>query len=134
MVNIDLQQLAAPIEALRPELDDAYKRLDAKWAEITKCLQKLPIPSSVYYTFDENPQCPEDYDCLAWTKYNGKKRICIVSYRWNPNQYDGSEHDISTTPYEEWSGQQRIAMLDHVPDLFAAAAKGTQEFIDQTKN
>ena len=129
MVNFDLRKLSAPVEALRPELDEAYKRLDAKWEGIATCLNGLSIPCSVSYTFSvEDPNHPENYDCLVWKKWNGKKRICIEACRFY------SDYDVTTTPYDEWSGQQRIDMLEHVPCLFDAAAKQTKDFIDKTKN
>lgn len=133
MVDLDLEKLSAPVEALRPALTEAYQRLDAKWDEITKCLKALPIPCDVSYTYDRNDYHPEDYACLVWKKWHGKKRICIEIHIFNPNnQY--TDYEITTTPYEEWSGEQRIKMLEHVPGLFEAAEKKTEEFIAKTKN
>ncbi len=131
MVDLDLRKLSAPIEELRPKLDAAYKRLDAQWGEIEACLKKLPIPCDVSYAYSEDPWQPEDCNCLEWKKWNGKKRICIVAYHINPQS---SDYDETTTPYDEWSGEQRIEMLEHVPGLFDAVAKQTKEFIDRAKN
>ncbi len=133
MVDIDLRKLSAPIEALRPALGDAYKRLDSKWDEIAEALKSLAIPTDVFYTYTTDDFRSEDIACLAWRKWNGKKRICLEYHSFNPNGNPYSDYDVTTTPYEEWSGQQRIDMLEHVPGLFDAAAKATQEFIDKTK-
>ena len=134
MVDLDLRKLSAPVEALRPELSAAYKRLDAKWDEIVKCLKSLPIPSSISFTHDHNEWNPEDFSCIVWRKYNGKKRICIEVHIFNPNSNPYTDYDVTTTPYEEWSGEQRVDMLEHVPGLFAAAEKATREFIEKTQN
>jgi hypothetical protein len=133
MVDIDLRKLSAPVEALRTELDDAYKRLDAKWAEIETVLKKLPIPCSVSFNYSDDEWNPEDADCLVWKKWNKKKRICIVYHRFNPGSNPYSDYETTTVPYDEWSGQQRIDMLEHVPGLFEEAAKETKEFIEKTK-
>ena len=77
MVDLDLRKLSAPIEALRPGLDGAYKRLDKKWDEIAQCLKGLPIPCEVAYDYAQDEFAPEDALCLEWKKWNGKKRICI---------------------------------------------------------
>ena len=134
MVKLDLRKLSAPVEALRPQLDDAYKRLDSKWAEIVACLKSLPIPTSISYTYlsDEGM----DYQCLCWKKWNGKNRICHEAHLFHggQNPLHDSDFDVTTTPYEEWSGQRRIDMLNHVPGLFEAAADQTKEFIQKTRN
>lgn len=133
MVNLDLRKLSAPVEALRPNLAEAYKRLDAQWDEIDDCLNSLPIPCTVSYAHSPDEWHPEDFMCLVWKKWNGKKRICIEVHIFDPNnQY--SEYSVTTTPYDEWSGEQRIEMLQHVPGLFEAAEKQTKKFIDKTKN
>ena len=134
MVNLDLRKLSAPIEALRPQLDEAYDRLDLKWAEIVNCLKSLPIPTSVSYTYSEDPGM--HYESLCWQKWNGKFRICHKShlYHGGQNPHHESDFDVTTTPYEEWSGQRRIDMLEHVPGLFETAAKKTKEFIQKTEN
>ncbi len=135
MVDIDLRKLSAPIEALRPALGEAYQRLDAKWNEIAEVLKSLPIPTEVSYTYSTDDYHPEDSACLVWKKWNGKKRICLEFHSFNPNNDNPySDYDIVTTPFEEWSGQQRIDMLKHVPGLFDAAAKATQDFIEKTKS
>lgn len=136
MVKINLGELSAPIEALRPALDEAYKRLDEKWQEITTCLKSLPIPCNVSYKYCGGDQyAPADYSCLVWRKWNGKKRICIEHNFFNPNlEYSGSDFEVTTIPYEEWSGEMRIEMLEHVPGLFAAAAEETKEFIAKTQD
>lgn len=133
MAKIDLSVLSAPVEALRADVEAAYHRLDLKWAEIAAQLKQLPIPCTVGYRFSENPAHPEDYDCLEWRKFNGKKRVCIVSYRWEHDPYGISDTSVSITPYEEWSGEQRVYMLEHVPKLFEEAVKQVKEFISKTE-
>lgn len=133
MVSLDLRKLAAPVEALRPALDEAYQRLDAQWEEIAKCLKALPIPCTISFSFSSDEFHPENFDCLVWKKWSGKKRICIESHQYSPNN-PYTDYEVTTTPYEEWSGQQRIDMLEHVPGLFDAAAKQTEEFIQKTKS
>lgn len=132
MVDYDLRKLSAPIESLRGELTEAYNRLDARWSEITKCLAGLPIPCTVSYKYDECDFAPDNFSCLTWKKWNGKKRICIEVYYYNPNN-PASEHEVQTTPYEEWSGEERIRMLAHVPELFKAAEEQTKAFISKTQ-
>jgi len=119
------------LKRLRSELSDAYKRLDAKWDEITECLKALPISCSVSYTFSTGDYGP-DFDCLVWRKWNGTKRICIESHSFCPNN-PYSDFEVKITPFDEWSGEQRICMLEHVPGLFEAAAKATEQFIEKTK-
>ena len=136
MVNLDLRKLSAPVEALRPQLTDAYGRLDAQWAEIAKCLKSLPIPTSISHSYSCDEFHPEHFECLVWKKWNGKQRICHEYHHFHggQNPYSNSDYDVTTTPYEEWSGQRRIDLLEHVPGLFEAAEKQTKEFIDKTKN
>jgi hypothetical protein len=129
MVNLDLRELSAPVEALRLDLKAAYERLDSKWNEVVKIFKSLPIPTSVSFTFENHEWSPEDCKCLVWKKWNGKKRICIESHVYNHGSCQYSDYDVTTTPYEEWSGQQRIDMLEHVPSLFAAAEEATRAFI-----
>ncbi len=132
MVNFDLRELSAPLEALRPDVDAAYKRLDDKWNALADQLRKLPIPCNVEYTFDEDPCHPDNCLRLEWRKWRGKKRICIVSCytEVTPNGYEEAE---TVTPYDEWSGEQRVNMLQHVPKLFEAAVEQTKTFIARTQ-
>ena len=134
MVKLDLRKLSAPVEALRPSLSEAYQQLDAQWEEIAKCLSALPIPCEVFRTFNEDEFNPENFCSLVWKKWNGKKRICIEVHIFDPNANPFSDYDVTTTPYDEWSGQQRVDMLQHVPGLFEAAEKQTKAFIDKIKN
>jgi hypothetical protein len=135
VVSIDVRKLSAPIEALRPALGDAYKRLDSKWDEIAETFKSLSIPVEVSYKYCSDEYRPDDSAYLVWKKWNGKKRICLEFHSFNPNNDNPfSDYDVKTTPYEEWSGQQRLDMLKHVPGLFDAAAKATQDFINKTKS
>ena len=131
MVNFDLRKLSAPLEELRPEVEAAYKRLDQKWESVTAALRQLPIPCDIGYTFSESPYNSYDYVRLEWRKWKGKKRICVVSC-YMQDTPDGPDEMETVTPYDEWSGEQRIAMLQHVPDLFDAAAEQIKTFISRT--
>lgn len=132
MVELNLRELSAPIEALRPEVSEAYKRLDAKWAQIAECLNELPIPCPISYTYDECDWDPENFACLSWKKWNGKRRVCKEVHFFDPNR-PHSNYEITTTPYDEWSGEQRAELLKHVPGLFKAAEAQIKKFIEQTK-
>ncbi|QGQ23976.1 hypothetical protein F1728_15370 [Gimesia benthica] len=127
MEPIDLRALSAPLEALRPRLEEAYQHLDKKWCEISECLKSLPIPGNVSVIIPSDDHHPEDYLTLEWGKFKGKKRIYFSYHNFNPSPY--GDYEVTTIPYEEWSGEQRIAMLEHVPSLFAAAAEETEKFI-----
>ena len=133
MVDFNLRELSASVESLRPEVDAAYKRLDAKWDEIASELKKLPIPCAVGFTYSERYGHPEDYNRLEWKKWSGKKRICIVYYRWDHNPITGEDTEETTIPYDEWSAEQRLEMLEHVPNLFASAIEQVNEFVNKTK-
>lgn len=127
----DMRKLSAQIEAMRPALDEAYKRLDARWSEVVETLKSLPIPTDVSFTYHEPPNSG-DSSCLVWHKFGGKRRICIEHNIFNPNNGDPeSDWEVITVPYEEWSGSQRIEMLKHVPGLFKAALDATRKFIDK---
>jgi hypothetical protein len=132
MSDLDLRKLSAPIEALRADVKAAYERLDAKWSAITEQLRKLPIPFTVSHTLGQPPSNPEDRWCIEFRKYNGSKRICFTIYYGSNGPY-GWEEECDVTPYDEWSGEQRVEMLKYVPDLFEAAEKQVKEFIEQTK-
>ncbi|WP_428305001.1 hypothetical protein [Lacipirellula sp.] len=129
MSELDLEALAAPIEALRKDVKAAYTRLDAKWEAIAERLRKLPIPCTVSYKISENDNCDQSYR-LDFRKHAGKKRICTGIYYFNPNTGD---EEVDVTPYEEWSGEQRVELLRHVPALFEEAAKAVKEFIQKTQ-
>ena len=45
----------------------------------------------------------------------------------------GHEQTMDVTPYEEWSAEQRLEMLDHVPAFFETAVKQIQEFVAKTQ-
>jgi len=132
MVNFDLRELSAPLEALRPEVEAAYKQLDEKWDAVAAALRKLPIPCDVGYTFAVDPYSGQDSLGLEWRKWKGKKRICVVSCYLADTPF-GPEEAETVTPYDEWGGEQRVNMLKHVPKLFEAAAKQTKAFIARTQ-
>jgi hypothetical protein len=128
MAKLDLRALSAPLEALRPDVKAAYERLDAKWDEIAKLLRKLPIPSDVSYVFDMDPECPPDCEALEFRKHKGERRICVASYSYFASS-NGEGRTCRVTPFEEWSGEQRIAMLEHVPKLFEEAESAVKAFL-----
>jgi len=132
MVDFDLRKLSAPIEALRSDVDAAYKRLDERWDAVAKALKALPIPCDVGYTFDEDVYHPENHVRLEWRKWKGKKRLCIVSCYVEMTPFGPEDAEI-VTPYEEWGGEQRIDLLEHVPKLFEAAAEQTKAFVAKTE-
>lgn len=128
MADLDLRTLSAPIEALRSKVDAAYKLLDEQWKAITVQLSELPIPTFVDHVYWSSDQGTH-YMGIAWRKVNGTKRICSINGR-EVTLDDGSPDFIEdVVPYEEWSAQQRLAMLEHVPGLFKAATKVTEAFI-----
>ena len=130
MVDLDLRALSAPIEFLRPELEEAYGRLNLKWDQVCKCLASLPIPTTVSYEYDRDRE-DEDFACLTWEKFKTRRTLLKEVYVFNPDAEEG--YDVHTKPFDEWSGQERVEMLDHIPGLFAAAEKATKEFIEKTK-
>jgi hypothetical protein len=127
MADLNLRKLSAPLEALRPEVNAAYKKLETNWKEIADQLAKLPIPSKATFTiWHDGP----DSVALEWRKWKGSKRVCITSYGYE--HADGDMHETEdVTPFEEWSAEQRLDMLEHVPGLFEAAFVQTKQFIER---
>jgi hypothetical protein len=132
MADFDLRALSAPLEALRADVTAAYQRLDAKWQDVLQQLCSLPIPCTVSLVLSEELGCPLISECLEFRKHRGKKRICLTNYGFQDTPY-GPEEIEKVVPYDEWSGEQRIKMLERVPDLFAAAVKRTEKFIEETQ-
>jgi hypothetical protein len=128
MVKLNLRKLSAPIEALRPEVDTAYKRLDEQWDAVISQLKKLAIPCVVGYTYWHD--YPVEWARLEFRKWKGAKRLCITSYTGHPQ---GGDETCEVIPFEEWSGEQRVQMLQHVPDLFENAVKEIRQFIEKTQ-
>ena len=120
--------MSAPIEALRPELEAAYKRLDAKWKAVSDHLQKLLIPCDISYAYSVNEDDPSQYYSIDWRKWNGSRRICDV-YHSEEMSNEGPVEVEKVTPYEEWGAEHRIDMLQYVPKLFEATADQTKKFI-----
>lgn len=129
----DLRALAAPIEALRAEVDAAYKRLDSYWTSVLNELQKLPIPCDVGCDLPACDDVPGEWMRLELQKSGKRKRLYIVRYWWDALPSGEPTQTYSSSPYEEWSGDQRIWAMEYVPKLFEAAAKQTKEFIERTK-
>ena len=128
MVDHDLRALAAPIEALRDDVNGAYEALDAKWSAVDEQLQKLPIPCSISYTYSENERDPEQYMTLEWRKWKGGRKLCTVYHHYE-HSYNGLESAEDVTPYDEWSAEHRAEMLRHVPALFKAAEEQVKAFV-----
>lgn len=97
------------LESLRNDVGAAYDRLTDQWEDVAKTLELLPIPAAVAVDVLGGQK-------LCWMKFNGRRRLCLV-------------HDGTTRAFEEWSAMERLAMLDHVPELFAAASGVVREFI-----
>ena len=133
MVDFDLGELSAPLEALRPEVKAAYKRLDSRWQAITNQLRQLSLPCSICYQISSRDDGGPEGVYLEYRKWKGIKRICIVSC-WFEHSHYGMEMAEDVTPYEEWSGEQRVDMLRHVPDLFRVAVEQVKRFVEQTKD
>ncbi|MCG6155535.1 hypothetical protein [Rubinisphaera margarita] len=133
MANLDLRTLSAPLEALRPDVEAAYQRLDRQWESIAEHLKGLPIPCSIEFVFDYNEFMPERYSALEWRKINGSKRFCIVNYDEDRSNYEQTSI-CSIRPFEEWSAEERVNMLQHIPGLFEAATRQTKEFIEKIGN
>lgn len=128
MVSPDLRKLSAQLEAMRSDVDGAYKALDKKWQAVTDELKTLPIPCSVSFVIDRDPQDQEFYTTLEWRKWKGGKRICYVTHYLEMTPI-GPEAAEDITPYEEWGAELRLDMLKHVPALFEAAVRQTKAFI-----
>src|SRR5690606_24670966 len=92
-------------------------------------LEKLPIPCTVGFVYSENPHNPDEYMTLEWRKWKGKRRVCIVHNYIDMNPGGELDEAEDVTPYEEWSAEQRVEMLRHIPSLFAAAETQTRKFI-----
>ena len=125
MAELDLRALSARLEALQPDVKAAYARLDAKWVEITQVLRNLSIPGKIAFTYscDENS---EDHCAIEFVKWNGERRLCDVYYGYDTH-IGGFRSE--TTPFEEWSAETRVDLLEHVPALFKVAENEARKFI-----
>lgn len=71
---------------------------------------------------------------FEWRKWLGKKRFCITSYGWVTDPNEGLMESSEVTPFEEWSADQRLDMLRHVPEIFKSAEEQLKLFIDRTRD
>ena len=133
MVDLNLRELSAPLRALKPEVKEAFDRLNAKWKAVVAELKKITIPCDISHTYCENIRSPEQCHSLEWRKWRGKRRFCITYYDVDFDPQLGHEQTMDVTPYEEWSAEQRLEMLDHVPAFFETAVKQIQEFVAKTQ-
>ena len=141
-MRFDLDELAAPLERLRPEVEQAYASLETDWAAITERLRTLPIPQRVVV---ELPPWGQNVDrTLEWRKHSGSWRFCLVHTRppkpGRPNgqgkrsprpngQPNVAQPHVEVRPLEQWTGQERMNTLQYVPALFEQAEKQTRAFI-----
>jgi hypothetical protein len=132
MADLDLRKLSAPVEAMRENVRSAYKLLDAQWKAIASQLADLPIPCDVSHTYSECDYDPSQYSTLEWRKLKGGRRICQVHHHLDINRNNGEpEIHEEVTPFEEWSAETKLALLEQVPGLFEAAAKATAAFVNK---
>jgi len=132
MADLDLRKLSAPLEAMRENVRSAYKLLDTQWKAIAAQLSELPIPCDVAHTYSVCDHDPSQYQTLEWRKMKGGKRICSVYHRLDFNSNNGEEEEFEdVTPFEEWSAETKLELLEHVPGLFEAAAKKTAAFVNK---
>lgn len=131
MADFDLRSLSAPLEAMRGKVDAAYKLLDQQWKAIAAQLSELPIPCSVEYRYSECEHDPTQYHTLDWRKMKGGKRLCSVYHRLNVDRNGEEEEYEDVTPFEEWSAETKLELLNHVPGLFKAALKQTEAFVNK---
>lgn len=129
----DLDALGAPIEAMRKEVQAAYKRLEEYWGAVMAKLAALPIPCDVGFCTREDPENPMFSTRLEWCKHKGKKRLCIVHYGLEQTHFGDHEETREAIPIEEWSGEERVVMKQFVPALFNAAIGQVKDFIEKTK-
>lgn len=127
MADFDLHALAAPVESLKSDLLDAYSELDKTWEAVASTLRSLAIPGDVAFMYWDANDGSEQNACLEWRKWKGSRRLCVVNYS------SFCDEDGSVVPYEEWSGYQRLHLLQHVPKLFARAEETTKQFIAKVK-
>ena len=122
-MRFDLDELAAPIEELRPRLDEAYQDLNDEWKTISKRLRAISVPCRVSL---ELPRWqPDAARFLEWRKQGKAWRFCLVTKKENA----GGEEVVTVRPLPQWTAQERMNTLQHVPDFFAEAEKRTRWFI-----
>lgn len=128
MTELDLEALSAPVESMRSEVAAAYDQLNKQWDEVATALKKLSLPLDVACMYwHDSIYGTERNACLEWRRWKGTRRLCVVEYS------ELSElAEIDVTPYEEWSGEQRLTLLQHVPELFERAAEITRDFVDRS--
>ena len=123
MADFDLKALAAPIESLKSDLLSAYSELDKSWEAVANSLRSLAIPGDIAFMYWHCDGGTEQNACLEWRKWKGSRRLCVVHYSCY------SDEDGNVVPYEEWSGHQRLNLLQYVPKLFLRAEEVTKDFI-----
>lgn len=128
-MDAKLKELAAPLEALRPQVESAYLRLEEKWSAVIDLLSSLPIPCDVSHKYSWIEYHNDCWWELQWRKYNGQKRLCDTFCQDVLNPIGEPDTEYEVTPYEEWSAERRMKLLEHVPGLFKSAEKQVRDFI-----
>ena len=128
-MRFDLDALAAPIEALRPELDTAYDALDAEWREVHAKLRSLPIPCPIVMPI--NNWTEDSKTTLEWRKQNNGWRFCIVNKKPLPKPHRGKSQAVTVKPFEQWTGHNRLNLLRRMPEFFECVREQTQQFINR---
>jgi len=133
MEILNLSELAAPLEKLRPDVIDAYERIDERWSEVADILAKLTLPCKISVVVECHDPQHRDWKTLEWRKHKGTKKLCLTDY-CEIIQGDGELYVSETvTPYEEWSATKRLETLAYVPKLFSNGIEQVQIFIAKAK-
>ena len=83
---------------------------------------------------DSHPRRPQACINLEWRKWRGKYRFCYTHHDYEFDEYlNDHEATEDVTPYDEWSAERRVEMLEFVPALFENAVKQIEKFIAKTK-
>ena len=134
-MRFDLEELAAPIENLKSELHDAYQALDDEWEAIDRKVRSLAIPCRV--TLPLQPWGNMTERSLEWRKFKKTWRFCVVVKRPpGPHEKKKAKAEnrepaefVDVCPLEQWTAQERMNLLQHVPKFFEQATSDTKAFI-----
>ena len=124
--HLDLDELSAPIKDMGLDVKSAYQKLDSEGERITASRRGLSIPLPVSHKLN---LLSVSNQFLEFRKWKGSKRVCL-SY-CDPHD---SSAQLETYPLDEWSAEERLEMLKHVPGLFSEAEKATRKFVESVRN
>lgn len=125
----DLDSLYAQIQKLRPDVETAYKRLETRWQNTYDAFNKLPIPCKISTCVHVEEGSSYDVEThLEWRKYKGTRRFCITHYWYEVAIQEDRENII---PFEEWSTEQKIDFLNHLPSLLKNAESQIKKFLSK---